>query len=109
MFAVEQVALTGVHKKGAVSSMIDKIYQKDRKMVNNTYKGNMLSTAVLTDMTRYHKLKSQTGVENKNYDEAWLQERIEEEMREPGLSLDFAPNSPREGGTSLHPESPLPA
>ena len=35
------MALTGVHKKGAVSNMIDKIYQKDRKMVNNMYKGNM--------------------------------------------------------------------
>ena len=45
-------------KKGAVGDMIDKIYKKDRKMVNNMYKGNMLSTAVLTDMTRYHKLKS---------------------------------------------------
>ena len=72
MFQVEQVAVTGISKKGAVSNMIDKIYQKDRKMVNNMYKGNMLNTAVLTDMTRYHKLKSQTGVENKNYDEAWL-------------------------------------
>ena len=84
---------TGAQKKGAVSSMIDKIYQRDRRMVNNMYKGNMLSTAVLTDMNRYHKLKSQTGVEATNYDEMWLQERIDEELREPGLSLDFAPGA----------------
>ena len=52
--------------------MIDRIYSKDRRMVNNLYKGNMLSTAVLTDMHRYHKLKSSTGVEKMNYDELWL-------------------------------------
>lgn len=67
--------------------MIDKIYQKDRRMVNNMYKGNMLSTAVLTDMNRYHNLKSQTGVENKNYDDLWLQERVDEEMAQSGLNL----------------------
>ena len=72
--------------------MIDRIYQRDRKMVNNLCKGNMLNTAVLTDMNRYHKLKSQTGVEKQNYDDDWLQERIEEEMGDPGLSLDFAPD-----------------
>lgn len=71
--------------------MIDKIYNKDRRMVNSMYKGNMLSTAVLTDMTRYHRLKSSTGVESKDYDELWLQERIEEEQAELGLSLDCAP------------------
>ena len=47
--------------------MIDKIYKKDRKLTNNMYKGNMLSTTVLTDLNRYHKLKSNTGVENKDY------------------------------------------
>lgn len=56
--------------------MIDKIYKKDRKMVNNMYKGNMLSTAVLTDMTRYHKLKSNTGVESKDYDHIYYHDRI---------------------------------
>ena len=49
--------------------MIDKIYNKDRRMVNSSYKGNMLSTAVLTDLNRYHKLKSNTGVETKQYDQ----------------------------------------
>ena len=52
--------------------MIDKIYTKDRRMVNNNFKGNMLSTAVLNDMSRYHKLKSNTGVEQKLYDQTWL-------------------------------------
>ena len=79
------------HKKGAVSGMIDRIYQRDRKMINNLYKGNMLNTAVLTDLNRYHRLKSLTGVENQKYDEEWLQEKIEEEQNDPGLSLDFAP------------------
>lgn len=73
--------------------MIDKIYTRDRRMVNNTYKGNMLSTTVLNDITRYHKLKSSTGVENKLYEEAWLQERIEEEKNDIGLSLDCAPHT----------------
>lgn len=72
--------------------MIDKIYNKDRRMVNNAYKGNMLSTAVLTDMNRYHKLKSNTGVESRHYDKLWFQERIEEEKADVGLSLDCAPN-----------------
>ena len=71
--------------------MIDRIYQRDRKMINNLYKGNMLNTAVLTDLNRYHRLKSLTGVENQKYDEEWLQEKIEEEQNDPGLSLDFAP------------------
>ena len=71
--------------------MIDKIYNKDRRMVNSLYKGNMLSTAVLTDMNRYHKLKSNTGVETKNYNEDWMKERIEEEKNDIGLSLDCAP------------------
>ena len=74
-----------------VGSMIDKIYTKDRRMVNNNFKGNMLSTAVLNDMSRYHKLKSNTGVEQKLYDQTWLQERIEEEKNDMGLSLDCAP------------------
>ena len=60
-------------------------------MVNNNFKGNMLSTAVLNDMSRYHKLKSNTGVEQKLYDQTWLQERIEEEKNDMGLSLDCAP------------------
>ena len=46
-------------------------------------------------------------MENKNYDEAWLQERIEEEMREPGLSLDFAPNSPKSQKSGAPENSPL--
>ena len=49
-------------------------------MVPNMYKGNMLATAVLTDMNRYHNLKSQTGVEKKDHDETWLQERVNEEL-----------------------------
>lgn len=66
---VQSMALgPGGFRKGAVGNMIDKIYQKDRRMVNNLYKGNMLSTVVLTDMNRYHKLKSSTGVESKDYD-----------------------------------------
>ena len=69
--SVEQMVFNGT-KKGAVGSMIDRIYSKDRRMVNNLYKGNMLSTAVLTDMHRYHNLKSSTGVEKMNYDELWL-------------------------------------
>ena len=51
-----------------MSNMINKIYQKDRRMVNSMYKGSMLSTTVLTDLNRYHKLKSNTGVEDRNYD-----------------------------------------
>ena len=66
---LESVAQSGGAKKGAVGSMIDKIYNKDRRMVNSSYKGNMLSTAVLTDLNRYHKLKSNTGVETKQYDQ----------------------------------------
>ena len=73
--------------------MINKIYEKDRRMINSMYKGNMLSTTVLTDLNRYHKLKSSTGVENKNYDKIWLQEKIEEEKQDIGLSLDCAPNA----------------
>lgn len=89
--ALEDVA-TGVGgKKGAVGSMIDKIYTKDRKMINGAFKGNMLNTAVLTDMNRYHNIKSGTGVESKNYDTIWLQARIDEEAEEIGLSLDCAP------------------
>jgi hypothetical protein len=75
--------------------MIDKIYTKDRRMVNNMYKGNMLSTSILTDMTRYHNLKSSTGVENKNYDNLWLQGRIEEEKQDIGLMLDCTPPNPQ--------------
>ena len=90
---VEQMAAGGGAKRGAVGTMIDRIYSKDRRMVNNMYKGNMLSTAVLTDMSRYHKLRSQTGVENKNYDDLWLQERIQEEKADIGLSLDCAPQA----------------
>lgn len=72
-FTVEQMAKKpNNHQKGAVSSMIDRIYDRDRKMVNNLYKGNMLNTAVLTDMSRFHKLKSQTGVESHTYDDDWL-------------------------------------
>jgi len=77
---IEEMAAKGQVKKGAVGSMIDKIYQKDRRMVNNMYKGIMLSTAVLTDMSRYHKLKSQTGVERKDFDEVWIQQRVEQEV-----------------------------
>lgn len=75
--------------------MIDKIYKKDRKMVNNMYKGNMLSTAVLTDMTRYHKLKSNTGVESKDYDHIYYHDRIqEEESKDLGLRLDCTNPAP---------------
>ena len=88
--ALEQVAQVGA-RKGAVGSMIDKLYDKDRRMVNNSYKGNMLSTAVLTDMHRYHKLKSNTGVESRNYDKNNASQRIEEEKNDIGLSLDCAP------------------
>lgn len=88
--ALESVAQTSGTKKGTIGSMIDRIYNKDRRMVNSLYKGNMLSTAVLTDMNRYHKLKSHTGVETKNYDQLYLQERIEEERNDVGLSLDCA-------------------
>ena len=85
--------------------MIDKIYMKDRRMVNNMYKGNMLSTAVLNDIHRYHKLKSSTGVESKFYDDMWLADRIEEEKQEIGLSLDCAPNP---GPVSLEPNANTP-
>ena len=60
-------------------------------MVNSMYKGNMLSTAVLTDMNRYHRLKSNTGVETKKYNETCIHDRIEEEKNDIGLSLDCAP------------------
>ena len=87
-------------------------------MVNNNFKGNMLSTAVLTDMHRYHKLKSNTGVENRLYDQVWLQERIEEEKNDIGLSLDCAQPSPSQlqaaltngtGNGSIHQEGGIAA
>ena len=90
--AIEQVANNGP-KKGAaiVGVMIDKFYGNERKMVNNMYKGSLLSTAVLTDMHRYHKLKSNSGVEDPMIDEKWLeaQRQIEEEKNGYGLSLDY--------------------
>ena len=89
--ALAEVAAGNGAKKGAVGSMIDKIYVKDRKMINGAHKGNMLSTAVLTDMSRYHKVRSGTGVETKTYDDVWLQARIDEEAEEIGLRLDCAP------------------
>ena len=89
---IEQVANNGP-KKGAaiVGVMIDKFYGNERKMVNNMYKGSLLSTSVLTDMSRYHKLKSITGVEDPMIDEKWLeaQRLIEEEKNGYGLSLDY--------------------
>ena len=68
--------------------MIDKIYHKDRRMVNNNEKDNKMSTFVLTNMDKFHKLKSQTGVERKQHEEEWLRERIEEELQELGFSTD---------------------
>ena len=72
--------------------MIDRIYNKDRRMINNNGKDNKMSTNVLTNMNKFHNLKSQTGVEKKHYDEKWLQERIDEELLELGLSLDYSPS-----------------
>ena len=86
--------------------MIDKIYSKDRRMVNNAYKGNMLSTAVLTDMHRYHNLKSSTGVEVHQHDQLWLQGRIEEEKADAGLSLDCAPERLQKGQLP-QPQQPI--
>ena len=72
--------------------MIDRIYTKDRRMVNNNEKDNKMSTIVLTKLDKFHNLKSQTGVERKQFDEEWLHDRIEEELLEVGLSLDYSPN-----------------
>ena len=108
---IEQVANNGP-KKGAtiVGKMIDQFYGNERKMVNNMYKGSLLSTSVLTDMSRYHKLKTSTGVEDPMIDEMWLeaQRKIEEEKNGYGLSLDYVstkipmiPKDHNEGGKSL--------
>lgn len=63
IFGVEYVASDNsanskTNKKGAIGGLIDKIYDKDRKMINNSLKGNMMSTVVLNEIYRYHKLKS---------------------------------------------------
>ena len=95
-YDLEQVAKPGNNMKGAVGNIIDKIYYKDRRMVNNAYKGNMLATAVLTDMGRYHKIKSSTGVESRKYQENIKQELASQDDHDNlGINLDILSGTPK--------------
>ena len=66
-------------------------------MVNNAYKGNMLATAVLTDMGRYHKIKSSTGVESRHYQAMLAQEKASQEDVDGalGMHLDILSGTPK--------------
>ena len=65
-------------------------------MVNNAYKGNMLATAVLTDMGRYHKIKSSTGVESRQYKTNMQTEMAaKEDGADLGINLDILSGTPK--------------